>query len=156
MGEQLSGGPLLRALRRVADLPSLPPAVLKTLEWTLRKDIQEIEKVCFLHSCFSNNKQVCATLYLHWFFSSVLPRTDIQTDFSKISYISTFPGNAKPVWSTLMDVEQSVVGERGGSPEHPAHQHQRLDPRAKPPAHLLTDVSAVRKEYWNLYRLSLC
>lgn len=45
--EQLSGGPLLRALRRVADLPSLPPAVLKTLEWTLRKDLQEIEKVCF-------------------------------------------------------------------------------------------------------------
>merc|ERR1719445_2710380 len=42
--EQLSGGPLLRALRRVADLPSLPPAVLKTLEWTLRKDLQEIEK----------------------------------------------------------------------------------------------------------------
>ena len=45
--EQLSGGPLLRALRRVADLPSLPPAVLKTLEWTLRKDLQEIEKVSF-------------------------------------------------------------------------------------------------------------
>ena len=43
--EQLSGGPLLHALRRVADLPNLPPAVLKTLEWTLRKDIQEIEKV---------------------------------------------------------------------------------------------------------------
>lgn len=43
--EQLSGGPLLHALRRVGDLPSLPPAVLKTLEWTLRKDLQEIEKV---------------------------------------------------------------------------------------------------------------
>ena len=43
--EQLAGGPLLHALRRIADLPNLPPAVLKTLEWTLRKDIQEIEKV---------------------------------------------------------------------------------------------------------------
>merc|ERR1712004_677590 len=43
--EQLSGGPLLHALRRIADLPNLPPAVLKTLDWTLRKDIQEIEKV---------------------------------------------------------------------------------------------------------------
>jgi len=58
--EQLSGGPLLHALRRVADLPNLPPAVLKTLEWTLRKDIQEIEKVCFQHSAFNNNKQVNA------------------------------------------------------------------------------------------------
>ena len=46
--EQLSGGPLLHALRRIADLPNLPPAVLKTLEWTLRKDIQEIEKVILL------------------------------------------------------------------------------------------------------------
>jgi len=58
--EQLSGGPLLHALRRVADLPNLPPAVLKTLEWTLRKDIQEIEKVCFRHSAFNNNKHVNA------------------------------------------------------------------------------------------------
>jgi len=58
--EQLSGGPLLRALRRVADLPSLPPAVLKTLEWTLRKDIQEIEKAMRSqsdqHLWMSNNR----------------------------------------------------------------------------------------------------
>jgi hypothetical protein len=42
--EQLSGGPLLHALRRISDLPSLPPAVLKTLEWQLRKDIAEVER----------------------------------------------------------------------------------------------------------------
>merc|ERR1712210_208576 len=35
--EQLSGGPLLHALRRIADLPNLPPAVLKTLDWTLEQ-----------------------------------------------------------------------------------------------------------------------
>merc|ERR1712106_556572 len=58
--EQLSGGPLLHALRRVADLPNLPPAVLKTLEWTLRKDIQEIEKAMRSqsdqHLWMSNNR----------------------------------------------------------------------------------------------------
>merc|ERR1712098_842401 len=58
--EQLSGGPLLHALRRVADLPNLPPAVLKTLEWTLRKDIQELEKAMRTqseqHLWMSNNR----------------------------------------------------------------------------------------------------
>jgi len=58
--EQLTGGPLLHALRRVSDLPSLPPAVLKTLEWTLRKDIQEIEKALRSqsdqHLWMSNNR----------------------------------------------------------------------------------------------------
>jgi hypothetical protein len=43
--EQLSGGPLLHGIRRVSDLPSLPPQVLKTLEWQLRKDIGEVERV---------------------------------------------------------------------------------------------------------------
>jgi len=43
--EQLSGGPLLHALRRISDLPALPPGVLKTLEWQLRKDIAEVERV---------------------------------------------------------------------------------------------------------------
>jgi hypothetical protein len=42
--ERLSGGPLLHALNRVSDLPSLPTTVLNTLEWQLRKDIQEVEK----------------------------------------------------------------------------------------------------------------
>merc|ERR1711936_94203 len=58
--EQLSGGPLLHALRRIADLPNLPPAVLKTLDWTLRKDIQEIEKAMRTqseqHLWMSNNR----------------------------------------------------------------------------------------------------
>merc|ERR1712242_311704 len=42
--EQLSGGPFLHGLRRVADLHSLPPAALKGLEWQLRKDIVEVER----------------------------------------------------------------------------------------------------------------
>ena len=58
--EQVSGGPLLHALRRVADLPNLPPAVLKTLDWTLRKDLQEIEKAMRTqseqHLWMSNNR----------------------------------------------------------------------------------------------------
>jgi hypothetical protein len=29
----------------VSDLPALPPGVLKTLEWQLRKDIAEVERV---------------------------------------------------------------------------------------------------------------
>jgi hypothetical protein len=37
--------PLLHGIRRVSDLPSLPPQVLKTLEWQLRKDIGEVERV---------------------------------------------------------------------------------------------------------------
>ena len=32
-------------LRRVADLHNLPPQYLKTIEWNLRKDITEVEKV---------------------------------------------------------------------------------------------------------------
>jgi hypothetical protein len=35
----------LHALRRISDLPALPPGVLKTLEWQLRKDIAEVERV---------------------------------------------------------------------------------------------------------------
>jgi len=58
--EQLSGGPLLHALRRVSDLPSLPPAVLKSLEWQLRKDIAEVERAARAQSehqiWFSNNR----------------------------------------------------------------------------------------------------
>ena len=40
------------ALRGVPDLPSLPPAYLKNIEWRLRKDIQEVEKVRFCLICF--------------------------------------------------------------------------------------------------------
>ena len=35
----------VEALRRVADLHNLPPQYLKTIEWNLRKDISEVEKV---------------------------------------------------------------------------------------------------------------
>lgn len=35
----------VEALRRVADLHNLPPQYLKTIEWNLRKDIEEVSKV---------------------------------------------------------------------------------------------------------------
>jgi len=34
----------VEAIRRVDQLHNLPPQYLKTLEWNLRKDIQEVEK----------------------------------------------------------------------------------------------------------------
>jgi len=43
--DNLSGGPLLHVIRRVADLKTAPMGVLKTIEWQLRKDLQEVEKV---------------------------------------------------------------------------------------------------------------
>lgn len=44
--DSLSGGPHLHAIRRVQDLKTTPVGVLKTIEWQLRKDLQEVEKVC--------------------------------------------------------------------------------------------------------------
>ena len=35
----------VEAIRRVDQLHGLPPQYLKTIEWNLRKDIQEVEKV---------------------------------------------------------------------------------------------------------------
>ena len=98
--EQLSGGPLLHALRRIADLPNLPPAVLKTLDWTLRKDIQEIEKVGL-----GKNKKVEQILIV-----------DVL-------------GHANTERAALVDVKQPPVGEHGvrvAEPEHPAAEHQRV------------------------------
>ena len=50
--DSLSGGPHLHVIRRVQDLKSTPIGVLKTIEWQLRKDLQEVEKVriffCYL------------------------------------------------------------------------------------------------------------
>ena len=43
--DNLSGGPLLHVIRRVQDLKTAPMGVLKTIEWQLRKDLQEVEKV---------------------------------------------------------------------------------------------------------------
>ena len=43
--DSLSGGPHLHVIRRVQDLKSTPIGVLKTIEWQLRKDLQEVEKV---------------------------------------------------------------------------------------------------------------
>jgi hypothetical protein len=42
---QFEQGPLLHVIRRVADLKTAPMGVLKTIEWQLRKDLQEVEKV---------------------------------------------------------------------------------------------------------------
>ena len=39
------GGPYLHAIKRVGELKNLPAGVLKTLEWQLRKDLIEVEKV---------------------------------------------------------------------------------------------------------------
>jgi hypothetical protein len=47
--DSLSGGPHLHVIRRVQDLKSTPVGVLKTIEWQLRKDLQEVEKVKNLH-----------------------------------------------------------------------------------------------------------
>ena len=43
--DHLSGGPYLHAVKRVGDLKGLPAGVLKTIEWQLRQDLQEVEKV---------------------------------------------------------------------------------------------------------------
>ncbi len=41
----LNGGPHLHVVGRVADLKGQPTSILKTIEWQLRKDLQEVEKV---------------------------------------------------------------------------------------------------------------
>ena len=43
--DNLSGGPHLHVIRRGQDLKNTPIGVLKTIEWQLRKDLQEVEKV---------------------------------------------------------------------------------------------------------------
>ena len=53
--DSLSGGPHLHVIRRVDDLKTAPIGVLKTIEWQLRKDLQEVEKV--LESSTSGRKQ---------------------------------------------------------------------------------------------------
>eukprot|EP00095_Tigriopus_kingsejongensis_P011436 maker-scaffold222_size251774-snap-gene-0.25 protein:Tk11436 transcript:maker-scaffold222_size251774-snap-gene-0.25-mRNA-1 annotation:"ring finger protein unkempt-like protein" len=52
--ETLRGGPFLHAIKRVDDLKGLSPGVLKALEWQLRKDLQEVEKM--LHMNDANNQ----------------------------------------------------------------------------------------------------
>ena len=52
--DNLSGGPLLHVIRRVQDLKTAPMGVLKTIEWQLRKDLQEVEKVILCHNRFTS------------------------------------------------------------------------------------------------------
>ena len=42
---ELGGGPYLHAIKRVAELKHLPAEMLKSLEWQLKKDLQELIKV---------------------------------------------------------------------------------------------------------------
>jgi len=55
----LNGGPHLHAIARVSDLKGQPTAILKTIEWQLRKDLQEVEKVIedlgYISSSWSNS-----------------------------------------------------------------------------------------------------
>ena len=44
--EMLSGGPHLHVIKRVSDLKGLPLNMLKAIEIQLRKDLQEVDKVC--------------------------------------------------------------------------------------------------------------
>lgn len=39
------GGPYLHAVKRMAELKACPLGVVKAIEWQLRKDLQEVEKV---------------------------------------------------------------------------------------------------------------
>ena len=49
----LTGGPFLHAVGRIEDLKTQPMSILKTIEWQLRKDLQEVEKViCDGSFCF--------------------------------------------------------------------------------------------------------
>ena len=43
--DTLSGGPHLHVIRRVQDLKTAPIGVMKTIEWQLRRDLNEVEKV---------------------------------------------------------------------------------------------------------------
>ncbi len=43
--DSLNGGPFLHAVGRIEDLKTQPMSILKTIEWQLRKDLQEVEKV---------------------------------------------------------------------------------------------------------------
>ena len=52
--DNLSGGPLLHVIRRVQDLKTAPMGVLKTIEWQLRKDLQEVEKVISSDDTFTS------------------------------------------------------------------------------------------------------
>merc|ERR1712072_899422 len=47
--DSLSGGPHLHVIRRVQDLKSTPIGILKTIEYRLRQDLQEVEKVMRAH-----------------------------------------------------------------------------------------------------------
>ena len=89
----------MHALRRIADLPNLPPAVLKTLDWTLRKDIQEIEKV---------------------------RKLDIWKAGLTPSFVTGYAGAER---AALVDVKQPSVGEQrlcAAEPKQPAAEHERV------------------------------
>ena len=57
--DTLNGGPHLHAIRRVQDLRSAPMGALKSVDWQLRKDLQEVEKVI---------REISTTNFLQYFF----------------------------------------------------------------------------------------
>ena len=65
----------MEQIRRVAEIHNLPPHLLKTIEWNLRKDINEVEKVrvkkskrvpdsqlLFYRHCAHNLTNICGCL----------------------------------------------------------------------------------------------
>jgi len=52
--DSLNGGPFLHAVGRIEDLKTQPMSILKTIEWQLRKDLQEVEKI--MRSQADNNQ----------------------------------------------------------------------------------------------------
>ena len=61
--DSLSGGPHLHVIRRVQDLKSTPIGVLKTIEWQLRKDLQEVEKVRIFFLLFVIFKKIVGLIW---------------------------------------------------------------------------------------------
>jgi len=53
--DNLSGGPHLHVIRRVQDLKTAPVGVLKTIEWQLKKDLEEVEKVMRAYQHLESN-----------------------------------------------------------------------------------------------------
>jgi len=53
--DNLSGGPHLHVIRRVQDLKTAPVGVLKTIEWQLKKDLEEVDKVMRAYQQLESN-----------------------------------------------------------------------------------------------------
>ncbi len=70
--EMESAGPYVHGVRRVAELKTMPVGVLKTIEWQLRKDLFEVEKVGATR-CFCKQALLQQTLSLLVAHAGVAP-----------------------------------------------------------------------------------